>query len=237
MLTLTCDKVVGMERYDVETIILQEVDQKAALVRSKLHNRQLLTLTYEERCAWVCFIMSLRLRAPDTVSQLITESKVELRRSLAENPVEYEDLAGLSDPPSLEAWTESNFPGLIENFGLSFFHALLGDESVGTQLLRLQWWLFDTASAGKDLFLGDRPCLFMGGIENPNLAVALPIAPDRLFLATRGQVLAQSLPQVPIKSLVARVNEATVRQASKYVYARNAASRRYVENRRSRCGD
>lgn len=233
MLALTRNEIAGMKKHDVETIVLQQVDSEAALVRTKLYDRKLATLDVDERSAWVRFIMSLRIRDPGIVRDLVAESDSELRRSLANSPDEYVQLTTGNDPASLEEWTEQRFPGLIENFGLSLFGSLLNHDKIGNALMRLKWWVFDTSPATNCLLLGDRPCVFMGGMDDPNLAVALPIAPERLFFATRGDALANGLPRVMPSTLVARVNDATVRQAEKYVYARDASSRRFVENRRT----
>ena len=176
--------------------------------------------------------MSLRIRDPVVVQDLIADSDKLLRRSLAENPSDYEQLVDSDDPPTLEAWTERRFPGLIENFGLSFYHELLNDDRIGNQLLHLRWWVFDVSTAPNHLLLGDRPAIFLGGIDDPNLAVVLPIAPDKLFIATRGERLKAGLPLVSAKELTARANDATVRQAASYVFGCDASSRRFVLNRR-----
>lgn len=233
MLSLSRDQVAGMDKHAIEKVVLQQIDNDAALVRAKLHNRQLSTLSHDERCAWVRFIMSLRLRDPSIVETLVVDSDKELRKSLTLNRFEYEQLAGDDDPANLESWTESHFPGLIENFGLSFYADLINDARIGNQLLHLQWWIFDVSSAPNRLLLGDRPSIFFGGIDHPDLVVVLPIAPDRLFIATRGDGLKAGLPQVSVKELTLRVNDATVRQAATYVYGQDAQSCRFIVNRRS----
>ena len=233
MLALTRDTIGQRSKHDIETVVLQQVDNDASLVRERLQNRQLQSLTHDEQCAWVRFIMSLRIRAPEVVHDLISQSETELRRSLANNPNEYVELADANDPASLEDWTESKYPGLIANFGLTFYHDLLNDDAVGNNLLRLKWWVFDVSNAPNPLLLGDRPCIFFGGIDDPNLAVALPIAHDKVFIATRGQMLGHSLPRVKPSELVRRVNDATVAQADKYIYARDDRCLRFVQNRRS----
>lgn len=232
MLALTRDEIAGMKKHDIETVVLQQVDNDAALVRGKLYNRQLRDTTHDERCAWVRFIMSLRIREPTVVHKLVTESDTELRRSLAQNPYEYVQLSNEDDPPSLEEWTERRFPGLIENVGLTFYHDLLNHDRVGNALLQLKWWVFDVSSVRHDLLLGDRPALFFGDLDNPQLGVALPIAPDRLFVATRGHKLAEGLPNVSLASLVKQVNDKTVREAQKYIYGVDAQSLRFIQNRR-----
>lgn len=234
MLTLTRDEIAGMDKHAIEEIVLKQVDNDASLVWAKLRSGQLGLLTAKERCDWVRFLMSLRLRAPNMVTQLKTESQVELRRSLRKDHWEYEQLAMMaSDAETLEAWTERQFPGLIENFGLSFFHELLNDENIGTQLLHLRWWVFDLSSCTHTLLLGDRPCLFFGGIDHPNVAVALPIAPNMAFIATRGDTLAKGLPETPPCKIVEQLNDKTVREADTYIFGRDQHSLRFIRNRRT----
>ena len=232
MLTLSRDQIAGMDKHAIEEIVLKQVDNDAARIRLKLHNRQLSTLTAEERCAWVRFIMSLRIRNPTVVQNLITDSDKTLRHSLGQCPEYFEQIVGSSNQSTLEAWTEAHFPGLIENFGLSIYANLLNDEAIGNKLLQLKWWIFDLSSSPNPLLLGDQPCIFFGGIDHPDLAVLLPIAPDRLFIASRGQNLEQGLPKISAKEMTKIVNEATIKQATTYVYGRNAMSKRFVEKRR-----
>lgn len=231
MLALTKDVIGNRNKHDIETVVFQKVDNDAALVRAKLHARQLHTLTNDERCAWVRFIMSIRIREPAMVQRLISQSSEELQRSLREDH-KYEQIAGSHDPASLTEWTETNHPGLIENFGLTFYDKLLNDDKIGNKLLRLTWWACDVSSAPNSLLLGDRPCIFFEGIDDPNLSFALPIAPHMVFIATRGELLAKGLNRVPPTALVSRINEATVAQAIQYIYARDDRSLRFVRNRR-----
>ena len=93
MLALTRDTIGQRNKHEIEQVVLQQVDNDAALVRVKLHNGQLQALTHVERCAWVRFIMSIRIRDPAVVRDLVTQSDQELRRSLAENLNEYVQLA------------------------------------------------------------------------------------------------------------------------------------------------
>lgn len=231
MLSLTRDTVAGMDKHAVEKVVLQSVDNEASKVRDKLEGGELKDLTLEERCAWVRFIMSLRLRQPDTILYLRNESEAHLRKSLAEAPEEYDALASEASPPTLEQWTEQAFPGAIENFGMSFFHELLNDPGIGNKLLGLRWWVYDFGCCDNHLLLADHPCVFAGGIDDPNLAVVLPISPGKAFLATRGPLIAKALREADAKVLLSQLNDASVRQANERVFARDAAPRRFIENR------
>lgn len=231
LLSLTREQVAGMDQHAIEKVVLQAIDNDASLVRQKLETHGLSALTSEERSAWVRLIMSLRLRQPGIVLQLREESASTLRETLAAQPEEYDALADGDAPPTLEEWTEAKFPGLIENFGLSFFHELLDNKTVGDKLLQLRWWLCDFSSCSHHLLLADNPCIFGGGIDDPNLAVVLPISPTKAFVATRGEVTAKALREAPPSVLLRRLNDATVRQASTYTYGRDETQRRFIENR------
>jgi hypothetical protein len=231
MLSLTKDTVAGMDKHAVEKVVLQSVDNEASKVRDKLEAGGLKNLTLEERSAWVRFIMSLRLRQPDTVLYLRNESEAHIRKSLAEAPEEYEAVADEGAPPTLEEWTERAFPGAIENFGMSFFHDLLNDPGIGNKLLHLRWWVYDFDRCENHLLLADHPVVFAGGIDDPNLVVMLPISPRKAFLATRGPLTAQALREADAKGLLSRLNDASVGQANERVFARDTSPRRFIENR------
>lgn len=232
LLSLTKEQVMGMDRDALETVVLQRVDNEADLVRKKLEAGALTDLTFEERCAWVRFIMSLRLRQPKIVEGLRLEAAEHLRQELAKRPEEYESIATDGTFPTLEEWTEAAFPGAIENFGMSLFQGLMNDETVGTKLLNLRWWVWKFDDNDHTLLLSDQPCVFAGGIDDPNLAVMLPISPTTAFIATRGERLAFELPRANGKALSRNFNDASVRQADCYVYSVDESQRRFIENRR-----
>jgi hypothetical protein len=232
LLSLTKSQVMGMDQHVIEQVVLQRVDDEAAAVRDKLLNGQISSLSHEERCAWVRFIMSLRLRQPSVISLLRDGARQTLRQKLTDAPDHNESIAIISTFPTIEEWTEAAFPGAIENFGLSFFHELINDEAIGTRLLQLRWWIWKFDQQDHPLLLGDNPCVFAGGIDNPNLAVMLPISPKAAFIATRGETVAQELSRANGKRLSSNFNDATVRQAEKYVYAVDEASRKFIEIRR-----
>lgn len=223
---------MGMDKHAIEKVVLQRVDHEAAVVREKLLDGQLAALSSEERCAWVRFIMSLRLRQPSVVNSLRNDAAETLREKLAETPEDYESVAVSGTFPTLERWTEAAFPGAIENFGLSFFHELINDESIGNKLLHLTWWIWKFGEQDHSLLLGDNPCVFAGGIDNPNLTVMLPISPSVAFIATRGEETAYELSRASSKHLSRNFNDATLRQAQRYVYAVDDASHRFIKNRR-----
>lgn len=228
---LTKPVVAGMDRQGIEKQFLTHVDNRGAHVRCMLEDEGLGALTLEDRVDWSRFLMSLRLRQPDIVQVLRNESAVHLRATLATQPEQYEELAGLEDPPTLEEWTEKNFPGLIENFGLSFFHELVDNPSFGDKLLRMKWWMWNFSDVPYALVLADHPCIFTSGVDDPNLVVALPIAPKKAFMATQTDRVSEVMRRQRPKDLAMRLNESSVSQARVRIYARDRSPSRFIRNR------
>ena len=178
--------------------------------------------------------MSLRLRQPAIIQQLRSESAEHLEASLSAETCDYDVIAEAHDPPTLLEWAVNNYPGLIENFGMSFFHELVNNPEVGEKILRMKWWIWDFTGEQNDLLLGDPPCIFTEGIDKPDLVIALPIGPRKAFMATKSDYVATIMRRQRPKDLLVRMNESSVNQANVRVYARDASPRRFICNRLAR---
>jgi hypothetical protein len=231
---LTMPVVAGMEQQAVERHLLRRVDDLAAGVLRKLTTAGLASLTLDDRCDWTRFLMSLRLRQPAIIQQLRTESSEYLEASLADQPEQYEAIAGIEDPPTLLEWTRKNYPGLIENFGMSFFHKLVDNAEIGEKILRMRWWLWDFTDQQNDLLLADQPCIFTTGIDDADLVIVLPIGPRKAFMATKSDRVATIMRRQRPKDLLMRINESSLNQARTRVYARDTSPRRFICNRLAR---
>ncbi|MCC3305669.1 DUF4238 domain-containing protein [Sneathiella sp. HT1-7] len=223
--------VAGMKRHDIEKIFLMQVDNLAARAHQKLVEHGLRSLTNSERSDWVRFLMSLRVRQPDIVQKLKIESEEQLTKTLAQQPEEYDVISENGDPPTLVEWTEQQSPGHIENFGLLFFHEIASNPEVGDKIFKMKWWLWDFTNVSFDLLLGDHPCVFTKGIDDPNLIIALPISPKKAFMATNSEGVAATIRKQVPKQLAMRLNESSLNQARARIYARNTSPKRFIQNR------
>lgn len=228
---LTRPTVAGMTKHAVETQVLRHIDNDAARVRAKMIRQGFKNLSHAERCDWVRFLMCLRIRQPDIIAQLRTDSAEHLHKTLADQPEEYEASAVDDDPTTLVEWVEQTFPGLIENFGLSFVHELIDNEENGRKIISLRRVLWDFTGSKHELLLADNPCIFTGALDAPELVVALPISPTKAFLAVGGDRTAARLRRTDSNVLAMWMNESSVSQARARVYARNAKPKRFIENR------
>lgn len=228
--SLTQPIVAGMAKHAVEEIVLKHIDNSGAAVRAKLDNHGLKALTCQDRIDWTRFIMSLRIRQPTIVRMLRNDSANHLRKTLEEQPEMYESQSGGNGPASLTDWVEKTYPGLIENFGLSFFHDLVYNPDVANKLMYMKWWLWDFAES-HSLLLADHPCIFTGGIDDEKLVVALPISPSKAFFATRSESVALLMRRQTARALSGKLNESSVLQAASRIYAVNRLCERFIVNR------
>ena len=113
---LTMSSVAGIDQQVVETEFLQHLDNSAAKVLHKLAATGFSDLSKGDRDAWVCFIMSLLSRTPESIALIQEVGHVHLNASLRDQPEEYDAIADASDPSTLTDWVEAHLPGLIENF-------------------------------------------------------------------------------------------------------------------------
>ena len=232
---LTSDPLGKRYRHDIEELVFKQVDNDAAIVRSKIINGGLKKLTVEDRRIWVRFLISLRLRQPDLIAHLKKDAEISLRADLQDVPASYEEMcieAGLD--PSLERWIETTFPGAIECVGLTYLAGLMDNQKYGEKIASARWWVCDLSASKHELILADDPCLFEGELHAPHFVLALPISPSKAFLITRGYQTADRLRTVSPTTLACWFNESSVKQASERVYALDMSPKRFIENRISK---
>lgn len=228
--TLTKPEVAGVEQQAVETEFLQRIDSEGARVLHKMKTAGLASLTQKDLYSWVYFIASLLWRAPQIVLRIRAEAPDHLRVSMSKRPEEYDSIAETDDPPTLCDFVEKNFPGYTENFGMMSLGKLICDEEWTEKILRMKWWLFDFNGQRNHLFLADWPCVFTTDIDKPDLVVALPIGPWKVFLATKTDRVASTIMQQSPEDLLKQINESSLMQAKQRIYARDASPRRFISN-------
>jgi hypothetical protein len=216
---LSVDQVRGMDKQAIEERLLSRVDTNGSAVREILVRNGSKHLSPGQQLDWAIFLMSLRVRQPEIVAELKAGSASELRRQIAQEHGAMDAIEIDGGALGLEEWTEQNFPGLIENFGLTFFHELVVNPNVGQRLTSMRWWVRDLGEADQQLLIADHPCIFTTGIEDEALVVALPIAPTKVFLATKSEHVASAIAKSAPSELALRVNESSLNQARKRVYA------------------
>ena len=197
----------------------------------KMKAKGLDSLTEEDQVNWLYFVVLFRWRDPDAISTLDIEGTKHLRSSLNEQPDEYNEIAEASDPPTLVEWTAQNFPGLIENFGKLKLPEMARHPVLAEKVQSMRWWLYNFRDQDNHLLIADRPCIFTTGLDDPDLIIILPLGPRKAFMATKNDHTSDILKQQRPKDLLIRINESSLGQAQKYIWALDDSPRRFIANR------
>lgn len=224
---LTRDQVIGHDRQSVETKMFQDLDTAAALVRAKMARNE--RLTREDMMTWTRFLIGLRARQPQTVEHLRLNIPDLVRGHLAERPEEFDAIAKGS-APSLEAWTEKAFPGLIENFGLLMLGDVTTHAPLADKIIRLKWLTRRFPRPADALLLSDNPEFVGSTIDKPDFVIALPISPRQAFFAVSNEEAALKTANAPAEQLAQRLNVQSIRLASEKVYACNWDTEAFVRD-------
>ncbi|MBL1437738.1 MAG: DUF4238 domain-containing protein [Rhodobacteraceae bacterium] len=230
---LTVPHVAGMDMHDNEELFFKKIDDKASKVLGAMEVRGIKALTADERSHWALFLMSLSVRHPSVIFEIISKKTANLlRESLRNNPFDYESSRQNHEPETFVEWTKGKFPEFIENFGISGLSEFVDSPVCLQQICNMRWWLWDFTGAKHDLLLGDNPLILSAKIDDPNLIFALLISPTKAFMATQSDRVAASLRTQEINCLAIQLNESSVMRSGSRIYAQNKKHWRFIENRK-----
>ena len=194
-----------------------EVDDKAASIYPKIVAGHIADLSEEERILWTRFLIASRIRVPEIIHDLKTGAATELRRSLLEDHEEFLSVRGEAGEETLLEWTENNYIGLVDNFGMMILPGIITDPKHTEIIANMHWWIEDLSRANVSLLTSDRPLWVSAGLLKPNCLLALSLSPDAVFFASRNRRLQIALNHQGPNHLVRRCNESLASQAARFV--------------------
>jgi hypothetical protein len=219
-------------RAALETEFFKPVDTKAAEAHRILLAGGLNKLTHDQRCDWARFMMSMTLRSPFSLGELDNLVGQTLRSTMQlRDDAEFNALRKPDDPETLYDWTLKYHPEAIENAHKSFLPAMIDHEGLGQHLINMIWATVDVASAPHMLLTSDRPFNWSLGWKEPNAALAFPLSPDLVFVATNGRPQMDTVMRRRARDVVRIVNEETARLAVDFVIGCDASQLTFVERR------
>ena len=210
----------------------QEVDDRAAPVLMKLREGDVADLSVGERIDWIRFLIAMRLRVPEIVNDLRKAGAAELRRSLTEDHDEYLAIKDGDDASTLLEWTDREFVGLTDNFGMMILPTVITDPNHSALIDTMHWWLEDVSAANVELLTSDRPLWVSTGLKKPNCLLALSLNPTRIFFASNRREHQAALRTQGANRLVRRCNETIASQANRFVYG--SAKVNFIDRRLGR---
>lgn len=222
----------GPRRQQLETgFFTPDIDDPGALAMSKLVDDRADRLTPEEKAVFAKYLVAQQFRSPDFIAHIRAEGKQAMEGILEQNEAAYQSAKGEGHPSSLREWTQSSMAGLEDSLGVGMLPSLLSLPDAIDRICGMTWVVTDFSGSKHALLTSDRPVVFTCGIAKWKCIVALPLSPTLAFLAGNDRGYLKSVIDRDISSLAAALNQDVVRQAVLYVYCRDEAQRRFVENR------
>ena len=183
-------------------------------------------LTLEERMVWTKFLMAQSIRSPAKIADVRRAGIENLDRVLATHSHEWTAIKGDNPEATLREWTEKHEPALGEKIALTrIVPRHCTDPDIGQKILSMRWQMLTFRHPSLDLVTSDHPLLITHGLNSPECWLMMPLAPDKLFIATHGAALQIT----DVRAVIGDTNRELIRSASQRVWAKGLRHRRFVE--------
>jgi hypothetical protein len=106
---------------------------------------------------------------------------------------------------------------------------VMNHAAIGRSLNAMRWSVVSMAADAPPLLSSDRPLFVSGAIGTADCYLTLPIAKDRLFIATNSDEMERKFKMLPQKELIQSTNVQLVKQAAKYVYGSDRSASEFVD--------
>ena len=182
------------------------------------------------RSGWTRFIMSLVHRNPEQVARFhaVVSQYIEIVKP------EYEDYFHTRNAPASpqtfdEFWRAARAE-IVGRTWIELIQSVIDSVAVGTHFNRLIWRVIELRSS-RTLLTGDRPIIMTNGIDKPDLHLAIPIGPRKLFLAAHTVEWSNAIRRDKADNVIAFVNDKIVRQARRFCVGTDDKQLRFFANR------
>ena len=206
-------------------------DAAHAILQELLQDR--VNLDADKRSAWSRFIMTLFHRSPEGVARIrqrvLDGYPVQLERMREQYPT----LRHPGDPATFDDFLTTVTDATFQELTLRVLQQSMDSRTIGNHINNLQWGVIRVHRLDYTLLTSDRPIVMSNGMIHPRSHIVMPISPDRVFVATDTLQTMQDIHAIfqNAKKPVEVLNDRVVRQARKFVWARDAQQLRFVQNR------
>jgi hypothetical protein len=183
----------------------------------------------KHRSAWSLFLITLMTRMPEDVDALGKILDDDWERDLPKVRQTYADKRKPDDPPTLEEFIEQKDPDHMARWKMNALPALMNHEKIGQSLNDMRWFVVTMAADAPPLLSSDRPLFISGAFGAADCYLTLPIAKDRLFVATCSEEMERKFKSQPQSELIRSTNMQVAKQAAKYVYGSDKSELEFVD--------
>jgi len=167
---------------DLEVKFMTPLDTKAAAALRKLLAGD--ALDFEERVAWVRFLLSLIYRNPTVVQLIKAHMTTLVAEATAALEPDWAAQRGPNDTRTLSEAASSRQPALAEIHAANMIAGIIGNHRLVPDMIQMNWGKINLLGSQVPLVTSDRPVLAVN-LADPGAMIALPIGPCDLFVAAR----------------------------------------------------
>ncbi len=214
-----------------EQAFLKSTDDLASQALARILAGQMSTLDDLRKSGWARFLMTLRFRHPDVVSEIRDRIAILWKDHTVFTKREYERTRSASDPETFDEYLAQLAPDANIRVQLDLLVAGMDNEQIGRDIVRMAWAVIDVSPASHRLLTSDWPVELSLGAKPP--VVALPLSPTLLFVASDDRRTLERTGDSDPDKLVAMMNAYVVGCARRYVFSSDERQKVFVHNRMS----
>jgi hypothetical protein len=205
------------------------VDSPAARVHVKMLTHDIQALTWQDQCDWARLLVAFGMRMPE---MLLYHGPTRTRDALlsGQTPLDFAS----EDEQEADLYIQANMETLTHNMPRRAAAHLIEDPARWLEIISMEWWI--RRWRRKIILIGDRPLMTYPSMDHPcgiplnhpGCLIVLPIAPDAVFFACAHERTRRKVCREGLTKLARRVNDETIRRASRTVIAANTDLRAFV---------
>jgi hypothetical protein len=212
----------------LEVEFMSPLDNDAAIVLDRLITGKLLTPAH--RLTWARYLLSLLYRHPQGVKAINTHMADMWREATAALEADFAEMQAATALPirTLAEETARRNPGAVGISTANMIADIIHDSRAVPDIAALPFTVVDVSRSSVSLLTSDRPLVMPLGLDNPACYMALPLSPDKLFVASKDKRYAD-VPKGQQTKVVKAMNLYVVQQAREYVWGRDDTQAAFVK--------
>ncbi len=210
--------VAAEHEQHLELNVMKPLDTAADLALKKILSGDTTPWASEERSSWTRYILSLMFRNPQAVQELRRHMRELWGVGVQALKDNYPDRRLPSDPTTFEDYYARTNPAAAEISATNLLTTMIDNDRVGPTIFHMHWNRVPLERSKVSLLNSDRPLDRPLGLSDPRAYIALPIAPDMLFLASNDAALARVIFEGNHTEAAKKMNKTVVSQAREFVW-------------------
>lgn len=206
-------------------------DNYASLALRKLVNGQLPSMEYKIKYDWARFLVTMRFRHPDPISELKDAVRRIWGKRQGITQQEYESIRRPNDPSTVEEYLTRIPREVHAGIHVNLLASGMDNERLITHLMKMDWAVY-LMYGGYSFLTSDWPVDFSLGSRQPYVSV--PLSPKMLFVASEDRKLLDEVNRTDGFKVTSYVNNYVVKHARRFVYSHDHSQERYIRNNMSR---